>query len=365
MFGVALGCVFAVLAALILAIAATGEVSHLGASRNVLLTSLTGGVPFALVAALFLRSWQFNAAAAGLSLILVGIGVVLLRHEPANEFEARLAANSVHRETVYADAIPGYLPTDRDYGNGLGGGTFSPDNPGAIPPDRYITITAYDKVTATDQLCGQPTAQDSLLRWGSCSVESDGLVYRHNDVQHGYQVHVDQAYVTVVGTAAVDRDVLRAAAKRLHLATADELGTIQQTGDYYAATIPGFHGQAAGPPPGMVYAPADDAGNGAQSVFITLSVSYEPSDGICFPPTTCTPDGTGLTYLRREDTHGYARRRGEMSVQLVGGLRVDKALLRQATLNARPATDDEIRRLFPAAKPHGIVDRLRQRLRTF
>ena len=106
---------------------AVTDVAGLGVSRNSLLTFLLGGVPFALVAGMFLRGWQFSTAALGLSLVLIGAGVVVLRHEPPDEFEGRLAANGVHRETAYVVGIPGYLPNnDRDYGNGLGGGSFYP-----------------------------------------------------------------------------------------------------------------------------------------------------------------------------------------------------------------------------------------------
>jgi hypothetical protein len=49
-----------------------------------------------------------------------------------------------------------------------------------------------------------------------------------------------------------------------------------------------------------------------------------------------------------------------VNVRVLGGLRVDKTLLRQAAVNARPATDEELRRALPPLKPHNLVDRLRQ-----
>lgn len=342
------------------------DAAGLGVSRNPLLTLLLGGAPFALVAGWFLVGWKRSTAALGLSVVLIGAGVVVLRHESPDELEERLVANGVDRETTYAVAIPGYLPTDgRDYGNGLGGASFYPENPDAVPPDRYITITAYDRVILGEQMCGQPTAQDSRLTWGSCTAEADGLVYRHNEIEHGYQVPVGHLYVTVVGTPAVDHDLLRAAALSLHMATADELGGHrEQTGEYYTAAVPGYIGQVTGIPPGMLYAPADHIGNGAQSVSISLHVTYAASDSICFRTTECTPDA-GLTYVRNEDTHGYVIRRDEVNVQVLGGLRVDKTLLRQAALNARPATDEELRRALPPLKPRSLADRLRQWLRKF
>ncbi len=165
---------------------AATDVAMLGVSRNPLLTFLLEGIPFALVAAMFLRGWQFSTAALGLSLVLTGAGVVVLRHESPDELEVRLAANGVHRETTYVVAIPGYLPTGkRDYGNGPGGQSFHPKNPDAVPPDRYIMINAYDQVMPGEQMCRQPTALDSRLTWGSCTGEADGLVYRNDQIEHG------------------------------------------------------------------------------------------------------------------------------------------------------------------------------------
>ncbi|MGI5490193.1 hypothetical protein [Microtetraspora malaysiensis] len=343
---------------------AATDAAMLGVSRNPLLTSLLGGIPFALVAAMFLRGWQFSTAALGLSLVLIGAGVVVLRQESPDELEVRLAVNGVHRETTYVVAIPGYLPTDdRDYGNGLGR-SFQPKNPDAVPPDRYIMITAFEQVMRGEQMCGQPTALDSRLTWGSCTVEADGLVYRNNQIEHGYQVPVGHRYVTVVGTPAVDHDLLRAAALSLHRATAGELSNQKQTGEYFAVTVPGYVGQVTGIPPGMIYVPTDHAA-GAQSVAISLYVAYAAGDSICFRTTECTPDGAGLTYVRNEDTHGYLVRRDEVNVRVLGGLGVDKMVLRQAALNARPATEEELRRALPPLEPHTLVDRLRQWLRTF
>ncbi|MER7893073.1 hypothetical protein ABTX15_24955 [Micromonospora sp. NPDC094482] len=346
---------------------AVTDVVGLGVSSNPPVRFLLGGVPFVLVAGLFLRGWQFSATALGLSVVLVGAAVAGLRQESPDEFERRLVVAGVQRETAYAVVIPGYLPTDdRDYGNRLGGSRFRPENPDTVPPDRFISINAYDRVSPGEQMCAQPTAQDSRLTWGSCTVEKDGLVYRHNEIQHGYQVSVGRRYVTVVGTPAVDHDLLRAAALSLHLATAEELGDAQtQTGGYYAATVPGYVGQVTGIPPGMLYTPADRTGSGAQSVSISLEVTYAGSDSICFRTTECTPDGGGLTYVRNEDSHGYVMRREEVNVRIMGGLRVDHALLRQAALNARPATDEELRRAVPPLEAREPLDRLRQWLRTF
>lgn len=341
------------------------DAAGVGLSRNPLLTFLFGGVPFALVAGLLLHGWPRRAPAIGLSVVLIGAAVVALRHETPEEFDARLALNGVSRETAYAVRISGYAPTNRDYGDGLGGANFAPTDRGAIPPDRYLTIMVSDRVLPGEQLCGQPTAQDARLAFGDCAIEPDGLVYRHNEFEHGYQVPVGPVYVTVAATLAVDRDLVRIAARSVHVATVDEFGGHEQTGNYYAATVPGYTSQLAGAPAGLVYLPADHTGNGAQSVAITLHATDALSESVCFDTTECTPDGAGLTYVRREDTHGFVLRRGRVNVRVLGGLRTDRALLRQATLDARPATDDELRRALPPPRPHSFLDRLRQWVRSF
>ncbi|MEU4540720.1 hypothetical protein AB0G15_38400 [Streptosporangium sp. NPDC023825] len=346
---------------------AATDVAGLGVSRSGLLSSLLGGIPFVLAAGMSLRGRLLGLTALGLSVVLVGACVVVLRQESPDEFEARLATAGVRRETTYVVAVPGYRPNGgRDYGRGLGDGGFLPGNPDAIPPDRHITITAYDRLMVGEKMCGQPTALDSRLTWGSCTAEPGGLVYRNNEIVHGYQVPVGRRYVTVVGTPSVDHDLLRAAALNLRLATARELGAGHgQTGDHYAAKIPGYAGQPAGIPAGMIYLPSDRTGIGAQSVAIHLYVTYEDGEGVCFRAVECTPEGAGLTYVRHEDTHGYMTRRGEVNVQVLGGLRVGGTTLRQATLNARPVTEEELRRVLPPLQPRHTVDRLRRWLRTF
>ncbi|MEV4757544.1 hypothetical protein AB0J86_20865 [Micromonospora sp. NPDC049559] len=343
------------------------DITALGGSPGPLLTYLLWGFPFALVAGVFLRGWPYRFGAPAVALVLVGAGLVASRPEPPGEFDAWLAANNLTRETAYAVAIPGYLPdSGRDYGNGLGGGSFHPRDPGAVPPDRYLTITAHDQLVPGEGMCGQPTALDSRLAWGSCTAEAGGLVYRYNEVAHGYQVPVGHRQVTVVGTPAVEHDLLRAAASSLRPATAAELGAQPNgAGEYYAATVPGYVGQVTGIPAGMLYAPADGTGNGARTVAITLYAAHADGGAICFQTTECTPDGSGLTYVRNQDTHGYVARHGAVNVRVLGGPRVDRTLLRQAAVAARPATDAELRRALPAPTPRGALDRFREWLREF
>jgi hypothetical protein len=333
----------------------------LGISHNALLTLLLGGVPFALVAGLFLSGWRYRSVAAGVIVLLMVAGIVALRRPAPGELDTRLALAGMTRETSYAVAIPGYRPDQgRDFGHGFGGASFSPVDPAAVPPDRLITLTAYDEVVPSEQMCGQPSVRDPRLGWGSCAVEADGLVYRSNELVHGYLIREGAVWVAVDGTPAVDRDALRAAARSLHPATAEELHGRPQNGELYAATIPGYVQQEGSVD---VYEPVDGTGSGARSVSIQLSVAYAGGDTLCMPPAECTPDGNDLTYVRKEDMHGYVARRGKFDVTVMGGMRVDRALLRQAAVAARPATDAELSRVVPPLRPSRPVDYLRQLLR--
>lgn len=339
---------------------AVSDSAGLGTGGSSALTFLLGGVPFALVAGLLLRPWPLRLAALGLIVLTVAAGLVVLHREPPGELDERLLAAGRAHQLAYVVAIPGYRSTEpRDYGHGLGDGGFVPTDPAAIPADLYITITAYDRLDPGGDMCGQPTALDSRLRFGYCATESGGLVYRYSDLEQGYQVKVGTEYVTVVGTPAVDRALLRAAATSLRPTTVPELPGI----DVYAATIPGYVGQPTGIPPGMMYYPADHLGSGAQSVAVTLYVTFAGEDP-CFGTVECTPDGPGLIYVRTEDQHGYVMHRGQVDVRVMGGLHVDRALLRQAVQAARPATDAELRRVLPELPSHGPLGRFAQWLRS-
>jgi hypothetical protein len=339
---------------------AVSDTAGLGISGSSALTFALGGVPFALVAGLLLRPRPLRLTALGLIVLTVAAGVVVLHREPPGELDERLLVAGRPHQLAYVVAIPGYRSIEpRDYGHGLGDGGFVPTDPAAIPADRYITITAYDRLDPGGDMCGQPTALDSRLRFGDCATESGGLVYRYSDLGHGYQVKVGTEYVTVVGTPTVDRALLRAAATSLRLTTVPELSG----SDVYTATIPGYAGQPAGNPPSMMYYPADHLGSGAQSVAVTLYVTFAGDDP-CFGTVECTPDGPGLTYVRTEDQHGYVMRRGSVDVRVMGGQRVDRALLRQAVQAARPATDAELRRALPQLPPHGPLRRFVQWLRS-
>jgi len=195
--------------------------------------------------------------------------------------------------------------------------------------------------------------------WGSCAVEADGLVYRSNELAQGYLVQEGAVWVAVVGTPAVDHDTLRAAAHSLHPATAAELGGRPPNSDDFAATIPGYVQQNGNVD---VYGPVD--GNGAAGVSIKLSVDYADGDAICAQPAECTPQDGNVTYVQGVDRRGYLVRRGQFDVAVMGGPRVDLGLLRQAALDARPATDAELSRVVPPSRRTSPVDYLRQLVRS-
>jgi hypothetical protein len=188
-------------------------------------------------------------------------------------------------------------------------------------------------------------------------------VYRHNEIMHGYQVRIGQRYVEVHGTPGVPHELLRQAALSLHPATRAELGGTEPTADHFAVTVPGYVGLPTGAPVGMSFRPANPAGNGPRSVVIRLYAQSAATD-VCFGTTECTPDGDGLTYLRYEEEHGFTVRHGSIDVLVLGGLSTDRALLRQAVLDARPATDDQLRRALPPQRPGTGIERFRDWLRS-
>lgn len=62
------------------------------------------------------------------------------------------------------------------------------------------------------------------------------------------------------------------------------------------------------------------------------------------------------------DKHLYLSGHGSLEVTVTGGLGVDRALLRDAALSARRATDDELTAMLPPAPPPPtttVMDRAR------
>jgi len=72
-----------------------------------------------------------------------------------------------------------------------------------------------------------------------------------------------------------------------------------------------------------------------------------------------------VIFARTGDQYGYLVSRDAVPVQVMGGLRVDRALLRQAALAARPATDAELSRALARPPRTGPSERLRRWLRQF
>ena len=108
--------------------------------------------------------------------------------------------------------------------------------------------------------------------------------------------------------------------------------------------------------------PPDHPGGGTYSVHISLVVYPVFADDFCFL-AECSIESDGSTYVRRVDTHEYVIRHSEVHVHVIGGLLVDRALLREVALAARPATDEELLRALPPPPATGPLDILRRRLR--
>ncbi|WP_328375525.1 hypothetical protein OHQ88_13290 [Micromonospora zamorensis] len=337
----------------------TDEVG-LGVSSDGTLTLLLGGVPYVLVAGLLLRGWRPRLA-AGLALVgLLGLGLVALARSGPDEVTERLRYATQDRRTAYVVEVPGYSPVDPAYGGALGGGEFAPADLAAVPPARHVNVIAGPVVGDGRGECGQPHL-DSAPTVESCATEPGGAVYLRGVVEHGYQVTRGDRGVVVLGSLAVDRDLLRRATRTLRPATAVDLPTEERPADLFVVDLPGYRAQPLGIPPGVGYAPADHTG-GAASVRVALHVTFAGQD-LCFQ-ATCTPEGAGLTYVRREDSHAYVLRRGDVDVGVTGGVSVDRSLLRDAALAARPASEDELLRALPPPPDRDLLDRLRAWLQT-
>jgi hypothetical protein len=80
----------------------------------------------------------------------------------------------------------------------------------------------------------------------------------------------------------------------------------------------------------------------------------------CVPSQQCEREQPDLTYWRSSASHGYVQRRGTAGVYIMGGLGVDRALLREAAQSARLMTDAEvIQSLPPAPRARGATDWIR------
>ncbi|MGX6604731.1 hypothetical protein ACWKSP_21755 [Micromonosporaceae bacterium Da 78-11] len=323
------------------------------------------GVPFALVAGLLMHGRRPRLITLAILLVLAAGGAVALQRTGPDEVTARLEAAGRTRQSIYVVRIAGYGPgtSGETYGTSpLLDGHYLPTDPAAIPPYRYVDVIGYRRTTVEPGGYGV-TAVGSYLAHAVCTAEPDGLTYRSGNDVHGYEVRRGGWTVVVSGNTAVDRDALRAGARTAHRADATELAALKRHGDVFVAALPGYRVQPVGEPPGMQYEPQGHNG-GPESVQITVDASGGTETGFC-QGATCTPADDGLTYLVRDDpqqpppTHGYLLTRDGTTVRVIGGLGVDKDLLRRTVLQARPATDQELVRGLPAPRDRTVVQRFR------
>jgi hypothetical protein len=306
---------------------------------------LANGLPFVAVSAVLVRGWRARAAAAGVVAAVAATGLVTTAPSGPDELSQRLDLARLDRELLYVVSIPGYRPSDDMFGDDLGTGTFMPKDPLAIPGLRWITIIAFDRATAVQQSggCGEGVP-GSVLERAACTTEPDGWIHRRTGVEHGYQVLVGAHLVVVSGTQAVPREVLRGVAGAVRrVRPEDGFGAAGQV--LFTADVPGYGMYGHDAPPGIMLQSTDPHAT-PQSVRIEVTV-----DRLADPcaPATCPADSDGLRYRQIQDLHGYVIRRGTVNVSVLGGVGVDRAVLRRAALDARPVTDEELLRALPPA----------------
>lgn len=332
--------------ALIVAVLGTGSwgvafsvCAEAGPDGNPMATLPFSAVPYALAATLLLRQWYLKAcalvltAASGFGLVVVLAGTV------PDELAAQLAEAHVNRDEVFVVDIPGYHRLPRQ-------SVMRPDDPQAIPPDRDITLYAYPDDPAGDCV---PSSYD-LTATSPCVVERPGLAYTAGVVDHQYVHRKGTVLLRVVGSHAVGRDLLRAAV--LAARPAAEPGVYTTDIDGYVA------GPAATTGARFLVA---DVTERPFATDVTVSASPGSTEGECAdfrknapehsPYVECVDERPGLYYRRMADKHLYLTRHGSLQVTVTGGLGVDRAVLRDAALSARRATDDELTAMLPPATP--------------
>ena len=183
------------------------------------------------------------------------------------------------------------------------------------------------------------------------------LDYRRGVVQHGYQVIVGQSIVVVAGPLVVDQKVLRAAAAKVRPATPAELNVLGFPGeDCCHRRGPGLRGPRPRHPARVTLEPSDLAA-APQSMLIDVFVdsSQDPSAAPWRPARR-----TAMAWGTPHRGHARLRRapRRPRRVRPMGGVGVDRALLRRAALDARPVTDEELLRSLPPVPSKGPLDRL-------
>jgi hypothetical protein len=297
-------------------------------------------VPYALVAGLLLRQWYFKVVAMAL-VVALGVGLhtapTATPAEP-NELDARLAAANLDRGQVFVAHIPGYHRVPQQW-------AMAPDDPQSVPPDRHLTLYAYPDDPTGD--C-QPHPNDTTFVDSPCTVERPGLTYTVGVTSHQYFHRKGTLLLRTVGTLAVDRDILRDAALTARPATEPGI---------YTTDIDGYEASLTGPPPSMLFLPKDKT-QVPLAKHVEVYASPVPEAGTCAafqnsgapsPYLECVAESPDLHYQRMADKHLYFAQHGAMEVRVTGGLGVDRNLLRDAAVNARLATDDELMTILPPA----------------
>lgn len=297
-------------------------------------------VPYALVAGLLLRRWYFKVTTMAL-VVTSGIGLLaVLAPTVPSELDARLDAARIDRRTVFVAEIPGYHRVPQQ-------ATMEPDDPAMIPPARYITLYTYPDDPTGD--C-QPNPRDSEMAGSPCTVEQPGLTYTVGVVNHQYFYRRGTVLLRIVGTLAVDRALLRDAILRAS-PTADPT--------VYTTDIAGYESVLPATASGMQFGFADRTQT-PDAMNVEVSASSGQAAGECeafaksdtqSPFLECVTESPTLHYERLADKHVYFAQHGSVEVRVLGGLGVDRNVLRDAAVSARPATDEELMSMLPPAPP--------------
>jgi hypothetical protein len=323
------------------------EAAGLGLGRHMLVWLPLGTVPFALVAGLLLRRWYL---AVGSLALCVASAVWLLNALAATlpeqtEANARVQAAGRDRSEFVVTQIPGYHAVRQ-----VGAWQLEPDDPAAIPPPRYITLyTSLDDPTPDCEF----NPRDSELQGFPCTVERPGLTYIKAVAAHGYFLRTGSTLLQIVGSPAVDQTMLRDAVLRA-APSADPA--------FYTVDIPGYTSMKTGIRQGISFQFADQTQIPAAR-YVELAVTKGSTAGQCavFEHSgylECVGERPDLFYRRLTDKHVYLHQRGGVEVRVLGGLGVDRNLLRDAALAARPATDEELLTMLPPApnRPGTFMD---------
>ena len=314
--------------------------------------ALFGGVPFALVAGLLLRRWYFKVGTIAL-MVASGVGLLAsLAGTVPSELDTRLAAADVDRGEIFVTQIPGYHRVQYQP-------TMEPDDPRSTPPERYLSLVAYPGDPTPDCL---PNPNDTMLAGSPCTVEQPGLTYTVGVTTHQYFYRKGTMLLQLVGSIAVDRDLLRGAILTA-VPTADPA--------IYTTEVDGYEATMQGMPPGTQFVPTDKT-QVPMATYVEVSASRVPQAGGCAafqnsgtpsPYLECVAESPDLHYERMADKHVYYAQHGSTEVRVIGGLDVDRDVLRHAAVSARPATDDELMTRLPPANtpaPATFMDRLKE-----